>query len=185
MMTNINLNLLTSTTRMSLEDLFHQEGLSQLDKKISFLVIVFLAIILGHKALDSRVYAQSDHMRDRNRGSYKTSKNYHVRNETKSSHWFVDKNYNSFSPLLYYNTKCYKYNNYGHKAHDCRSNIIKFPKQNKEEDVLTKHREEYTKVWKRKPEESKKGECELEMYAQDKGSQWHIDSGCSKHITRN
>jgi hypothetical protein len=107
-----------------------------------------------------------------------------VSNKTKISHGFVDRNYNSFSPLLDYNIECYKCNNYGHIACDCRSNIIKSPKQNKEEDVLTKHREEYTKVWKRKQEEPKKEECGLAMYAQDKGIQWYIDSGCSKHMTR-
>jgi hypothetical protein len=46
MMTNRNLILLTRTTRMSLEELFHQEGLSQPGTKISFLAIIFLAIIL-------------------------------------------------------------------------------------------------------------------------------------------
>jgi hypothetical protein len=45
------------------------------------------------------------------------------------------------------------------------------PKKNNEEDVLTKHREEYTKVWKRKEKEPKKHECGLAIYAQDKGSQ--------------
>jgi hypothetical protein len=38
-------------------------------------------------------------------------------------------------------------------------------------------------VWKRKQEEPKKEECGLVMYAQAKGSQWYIDSGCSKHMT--
>jgi hypothetical protein len=53
-----------------------------------------------------------------------------------------------------------------------------------EEDVLNKHIEEYTKVWKMKQEEPKKEECGLAMYVQDKGSQWYIDSGCSKHMKR-
>jgi hypothetical protein len=47
-------------------------------------------------------------VRDINIGSYKTSKNDYVRNKTRSSHGFVDRNYNSFSPLLDYNTECYK-----------------------------------------------------------------------------
>jgi hypothetical protein len=45
-MTNINLILLTRTTRMSSEELFHHESLSQPNTKIYFLAIVFLAIIL-------------------------------------------------------------------------------------------------------------------------------------------
>jgi hypothetical protein len=39
-------------------------------------------------------------VRDINRGSYKTVNNDFVSNKTKSSHGFVDRNYNSFSPLL-------------------------------------------------------------------------------------
>jgi hypothetical protein len=89
-------------------------------------------------------------VRDRNIGSYKTSKNDYVSNETRSSHRFFDRNYNSFSPLLDYNVESYKCNNYRHIEDDCRSSIIKSPKQHREEDVLTKHREESTKVWKRK-----------------------------------
>jgi hypothetical protein len=46
MMTNINLILFRRTTRMSPGELFHQEVLSQPSSKISFLAIVFLAIIL-------------------------------------------------------------------------------------------------------------------------------------------
>jgi hypothetical protein len=38
-------------------------------------------------------------------------------------------------------------------------------------------------VWKRKKKEPKKEEYGIAMYAQDKGSQWYIASGCSKHIT--
>jgi hypothetical protein len=50
----------------------------------------------------------------------------------------------------------YGSNNYKNIALDCRRSMIKSPKQNMEEDVLTKHREEYTRVWKRKKEELKK-----------------------------
>jgi hypothetical protein len=83
-----------------------------------------------------------------------------VSNKTRSSHGFVDRNYNLFAPLLDYNIERYKCNNYGHI-----NNIRKSPKQIMEEDVLTKHREEYTKVWKMKQEEPKKEECGLAMYA--------------------
>jgi hypothetical protein len=38
-----------------------------------------------------------------------------------------------------------------------------------------------TRVWKRNQEDPKKEECGIEMFAQDKGSQWFIDSGCSKY----
>jgi hypothetical protein len=42
MMTNKNMILLTRITRMSSKELFHQEGLSQIGTKISFLVIFLL-----------------------------------------------------------------------------------------------------------------------------------------------
>jgi hypothetical protein len=45
-LTSKNLILLIRTKRMSSEELFHQEGLSQPGIKISSLDIVFLAIIL-------------------------------------------------------------------------------------------------------------------------------------------
>ena len=60
--------------------------------------------------------------------------------------------------------------------------MIKSPKQIREEYVLTKHREEYTRVWKRKQEEPKKEECGLSLYAQNEGNQWYIDGGCSEHM---
>jgi hypothetical protein len=43
--------------------------------------------------------------------------------------------------------------------------MIKSPKKNREELFLTKHIEEYTRVWKRRQEEWKKEECELALYA--------------------
>jgi hypothetical protein len=78
-------------------------------------------------------------VRYRNKGSYKTSKDYYVSTQTKSSHGFSKVNYNSFSPPL--DIKCYECNNYGNMACDYR-NIITCPKQNKEEYSLIKHREE-------------------------------------------
>jgi hypothetical protein len=122
-------------------------------------------------------------VRNINRGSYKTSKEDYMSNKTKSSHRFANINSNSFAPLLDCNIEFYKCNNYGNIARDCRSSIINYSKQNREEDVLTKHREEYTRVWKRKQEESKKEEYGLARYAQNKGNQWYIDSICSKHMT--
>jgi hypothetical protein len=85
-----------------------------------------------------------------------TSKDNYVRNTARSSHGFSNINYNLFAHVLDCDTKCYKYNNYGHLACDCKSNVINSPKQNREEYVLTKYREEYTRVWKTNQEEPKK-----------------------------
>jgi hypothetical protein len=46
---------------------------------------------------------------------------------------------------------------------------------------IEKNTQRCAKGSKKKP---KKEECELAMYAQDKGNHWYIDSGCSKHMTR-
>jgi hypothetical protein len=149
-----------------------------------FLGYCFSCNNFGHKAINSRAYTRSDHVRNRNRGPYKTSKDDCMSNTTRSSHGFANKNYNFFAPLLDYDTECHKCNSYGHIACDFISNIIKPPKQNMEEDFLTMHREEYTRVSKRKQEEPKKEEFGFGMYAQDKGNQWYIESGFSKHMTR-
>jgi hypothetical protein len=48
-----------------------------------FLGYCFSCNNFGHKEIDCRDYARSDHVRDRNRGSYKTSKDDYVSNKTK------------------------------------------------------------------------------------------------------
>jgi hypothetical protein len=58
-----------------------------------------------HITIDCRDYTRSDHVRNINRGPYKTSKHDYVRNKTISYHGFANKKYNSFSPLLDYDTK--------------------------------------------------------------------------------
>jgi hypothetical protein len=83
---------------------------------------------------------------NRNIISYKISKDDYVRNKTRSYHGFDNKNYNSFSHIL--DIECHKCNNYKHIAHDYRSNMIKSAKQNKQEYVISKRREENTRVWK-------------------------------------
>jgi len=99
-----------------------------------FLGYCFSCNNFGHKEIDCKSYARNDHVRDINRSSYKIVKGDYVSNKTRNSHEFVERNYNSFSPLLDYNVECYKCNKYGHIGHDYRSGVIK-----KEEDVLAKH----------------------------------------------
>jgi hypothetical protein len=49
------------------------------------------------------------------------------------------RNYNSLSPLKYYNVECYKCKNYGHKSSECR-----LPKYDKKINILNNK-----KVWKK------------------------------------
>jgi hypothetical protein len=74
-----------------------------------FLGYCFSCNNFGHKAVDYRAYARNDHVRNRNRGSYKTSKDDYVSNKTRSFHGFAKINCNSFSHLL--DIEFYKCNN--------------------------------------------------------------------------
>jgi hypothetical protein len=40
------------------------------------------------------------------------------------------------------------------------------------------------RFWKRKQEEPPTEKCGLVMYARNNQSQWYVDSGCSRHMTR-
>lgn len=140
-----------------------------------FLGYYFSCNNFGHKAVNCRAYATDDHMRNRN--GYNAQNNGYLNNQSRNFH--EDNNYNLFAQLLDYNTKCYKCNNFGHKAYDCRSLIESTLKEN----VLIIHEEKPNRGWKRKHEEKKKEECKLVLYAKSIGSQWYIDSGCSNHMT--
>lgn len=83
-------------------------------------------------------YVRNYYRKDRYRESYKTSKNRYVNNKPMRFDESVVINHNLFSPLLN-NVEFYKCNHYGHKACDCRSNTIRVPQENKQE--------EYTKVY--------------------------------------
>ena len=69
------------------------------------------------------------------------------------SYGFLNRKYNSFSPLLDYNVVCYKCNYYGHIACFCKSGIVESPRQNRDEDILVKQKKEFTEVWKKKQEQ--------------------------------
>jgi hypothetical protein len=68
--------------------------------------------------------------------------------------------------------ECLKCNNYGHEA----SEYI-FSKYVKEINIPNNQ-----KLWNKKQVE--KIECKVAMYAKNKGCQWYIDNGFSKHMTR-
>jgi hypothetical protein len=66
------------------------------------------------------------------------------------------------------NIVCYKCNNLGHKARDCRN--------------MTEDAPMPTIVWKRK-ENPNKEDCRLALITEDKEDEWYIDNGCSTHMT--
>jgi hypothetical protein len=136
MITNRNLILLTRISRRVVLPRRHFTNCYQ----NIFLGYCFSCNNFGHKAIYCGAYEGSDHVRDINRGSYKTSNDDYVSNKNRISHGFSNINYNSFSPILDCNNECFKCNKYGHIACYCRSNIVGPPKQNREEDVLSKNK---------------------------------------------
>ena len=70
------------------------------------------------------------------------------------------------------NIVCYKCNNLGHKACNCRD---------MKEDALIK-KEKPTIIWEKK-ETSRKEDYILVFIVEDKEDEWYIDSECSTHMT--
>ena len=132
-----------------------------------FLGYYFSCNNFGHKELNFRSYGKYN---------YKNVQIYGYKNN-KNNNNQENRNYNSFSPLQSYNVECHKCNNYGHKASDCR--LPKHPIKNSKIQE-----EKHKKTWKEKQLEQKGTEFKIDLYAKDKRSQWYVDSGCSKHMTR-
>ena len=66
--------------------------------------------------------------------------------------------------------ECYKCQNFGHIARDCRL-------ENPPEESSKPQNE---KIWKKKNTDN----CALALKAQNKKDVWYVDSGCSTHMTR-
>jgi hypothetical protein len=77
--------------------------------------------------------------------------------------------HNNRYDLLYSESECYIYQNYGHKATNCH-----LKKYNPDRNLT----DENVKVWKKKVDDK----CGLVLSAQNKRNPWYIDSGCSKHM---
>jgi hypothetical protein len=72
----------------------------------------------GHKAIDCKINARNNYVRNMN--DYGYPRDNHVNRRYGNAHGFVNINYNPFDPLMDQNIVCYKCNNLGHKAQDCR-----------------------------------------------------------------
>jgi hypothetical protein len=83
---------------------------------------------------------------------------------------FVNKIYNSFSPLMEKNIACYKCNYLGHKARDCRYMNEYFPIP--------------TTVWRRKDIPNNE-DCLIALTTEEckEEDEWYINNGCSSHMT--
>ena len=97
---------------------------------------------------------------------------FYKKNVTKSNP--KGRNYNSFAPLQSYSIECYKCGNQGHIVRNCKLVI------SMENDTTKSQGNEERKVWKKKDYV----ECLIALCATKKQNLWHVDSGCSKQMTR-
>jgi hypothetical protein len=104
-----------------------------------FLGYCFSCHNFGNKSLDCKAYKNTYH---------KSVQKYGHRNN-KSSRNQRSRNYNSFSQLLNYNIKCYKCNNYGHKASNYKL-LESTVKTNTSNFLKEKHKN----IWKEKQKET-------------------------------
>jgi hypothetical protein len=94
------------------------------------------------------------------------------------SHEAQSRSYNRFGSLSD-EVECYKCNNFGHIARDCR--LIVPPREPKKN--INSHKQEPQRIWIRKQDQFNTEECNLSLQAQHKKHGWYVDSGCSKHMT--
>jgi hypothetical protein len=89
------------------------------------------------------------------------------------------RSYNRFESLRT-KVECYKCNNFGHMAKDCKMTVPpKEPQKNN-----NSHRQEPQKTtWIRKQDQYNNEECAVALQAKQKKHDWYVDSGCSKHMT--
>jgi hypothetical protein len=123
----------------------------------------------GHKVVNCR----ANNMNNNNFESH-TQRGYSRRpSETQR------RSYNRFESLST-EVECYKCNNFGHVAKNCRMTVPpKEPQQNN-----NSHRQEPQKMtWIRKQDQYSNEECTVALQAKQKKHGWYVDSGCSKHMT--
>ena len=102
-----------------------------------------------------------------------TQRGYSIRpSETQMS------SYNRFESLST-EVQCYKCNNFGHVAKNCKMTVA--PKEPQQNNIS--HRQEARKTtWIRKQDQYSNEECTVALQSKQKKHGWYVDSGCSKHM---
>ena len=119
----------------------------------------------GHKVVHYKAYIRNNCMRNINDYVYPKD---NLAND-RSTQGIANKNYNPFSPLMDQNIVCYKCNNIGHMARNCR---------NMEENASIIKEEKPTTIWENKQNSSKE-DCKQALIVENKEDEWYIDSGFS------
>jgi hypothetical protein len=96
----------------------------------------------------------------------------------RKSHEAQNKTHNNLFSLSN-KIECYKCNNFGLMAKDCR--LIVLPREPKHN--INNHKQEPQRIWRRKKYQFNTKECPLALQAQHKKSGWYVDNGCSNHMT--
>jgi hypothetical protein len=87
--------------------------------------------------------------------------------------------YNMFE-YLSTEVECYKCNNFGHMANDCRMTI---PPKEPQQNNISHIQEPQKRTWIRKQDQYSNEECTLSLQDKHKKRGWYVDNGCSKHMT--
>jgi hypothetical protein len=87
--------------------------------------------------------------------------------------------YNSFESLST-EVECYKCNNFGHMAKDCRMTV---PPREPQQDNNSHRWEPQKRTWIRKKNQYSNEECTLVLQDKQKKHGLYVDCGCSKHMT--
>jgi hypothetical protein len=89
------------------------------------------------------------------------------------------RSYNRFESLST-EVECYKCNNFGHMAKDCRMTI---PRREPQQNNKNYRQEPQKRTWIRKQNQYSNEEYTLALQPKNKKRGWYVDSGCSKHMT--
>jgi hypothetical protein len=88
------------------------------------------------------------------------------------------RSYNRFESLSI-EVECYKCNNFGHMAKDCR---MTFPPREPQQNKKIHRDEPRKRTWIRKQNQYSNEECTLALQTKQKKRGWYVDNGCSKHM---
>jgi hypothetical protein len=116
------------------EEQHHSRRSPTLRYQTIFLGLCYSCNNFGHKAINCRAYAK-------NRSNYEGYSR--MNNYLRKPHEAYNINYNSFGSLNN-EVECYKCNNFGHMAKDCR--LIVPPKEPKQD--FNNHVKEPSRIWK-------------------------------------